>query len=662
MSRRLLFACLSLALAAVPACESPEIDSFRRDGGAAPEPGGVLEGSVLYVGPRPSCRYLEDGTPHEVIGNAVLLLFDYDNPPPPSGSATSARNLLALSGRDLFSVDDCMPLMPTAADRIPISRTLDFVWPEIPLGTEAARMDGTYPGRDYQVRGFWDDDGDFLPFFSITNLASAGDVGGGALVDPSAAIPAYQRISFGHVEDHPNGERVAGVSVTLGLPITTERPIVQLSGSTRALSAEATIPLTSDALEREERLFQLTGMRIELVRGRDELDDGRAFGPALTAAGMGAFDFRPIRHGLPIFPVDANGDGMQDLHPILGSSGVSWFGPIVLLRRARSPLEVRVGVPDVLFIATVRPSRVLGADQGFVPRETFARPEIIVPPIAVMVTNPAAPGICRVPIVAPGNYAELYEGLPVVDCQELPTGNYDVNVLSGLAGAIPHDLLTECVAECVMGGTDEATCQASCATSAALRSETGVSFEGGVFSSQAWSIPNELGCPDTAYRPTALNQLDPPRMDGSLLACDDEGSVLLVHQGREGSFSVIEPDASSAGDETVTTDGHGVTACEAALHTAGPMAGMVAPVDYQSFPAELEALCCGPVRHLCGVPLCDPRTSADLPGYPEAVRGGGADGSVRATREIREEDEVMVVEGVAVPTCVPFLPPAQCCD
>jgi hypothetical protein len=652
----------SLALAAILGCESPETDSFRRDGGAAPEPAGVLEGSVLYVGPRPSCRFLEDGTPHEVIGNVILLLFDYDNPPPPSGSATSARNLLALSGRDVFSVTDCMPLSPTPDDLRPISRTIDFVWPEIALGTSPMRMDGTLPGRAYQVRGFFDADGDFLPFFSVSNLASAGDIGGGALVDPSAAVPAYLPIAFGHVEDHPDGQRVVGVSVTLGLPITTERPIVQLSESTRALSAEAAIPLLPDALEREEALFQLTGMRVELVRSRETTDGARAFGPALTAAGLGAFDFRPVRHGLPIFPVDANGDGMQDLHPILGSSGVSWYGPIVLLRRARSPMEVATGIPDVLFIATVRPSRVLGVDQGFVPRRTFAQPEIIVPPVAVMVTNPAAPAICRVPIVAPGSYAELYEGLPVVDCQELPTGNYDVNVLSGLAGAVPHDLIAECVAACVMGGTDEATCQASCATSAALASETGGAFDGGVFSSQAWSIPNELGCPDTDYRPTAINQLDPPAADGSLLSCDDPASVLLAHQGREGAFAVVEPDPMTAGDPAATTNGHGVMACTTALHTMGPMAGMVGPVAYRPFPPDFEALCCQPVRHLCGIPLCDARTSADLPGYPEAVRGGGMDGSVRATREIRAEGEVMEVDGVTVPTCVPFLPPAQCCD
>ena len=101
MSRLHLFL---LALFALPACDPPEIDTFRHDGGAAPEPVGVMTGSVLYVGPRPACTWHEDGTPSAVIGNAILLLFDYDNPPPPSGSAASARNLLSVNGRDLFSL------------------------------------------------------------------------------------------------------------------------------------------------------------------------------------------------------------------------------------------------------------------------------------------------------------------------------------------------------------------------------------------------------------------------------------------------------------------------------------------------------------------------------------------------------------------------------
>ena len=123
----------------------------------------------------------------------------------------------------------------------------------------------------------------------------------------------------------------------------------------------------------------------------------------------------------------------------------------------------------------------------------------------------------------------------------------------------------------------------------------------------------------------------------------------------------VEPDPLTSGDPAIFTNGHGVSTGTSALHTAGPLAGTVAPVAYMPFPPEFEALCCGPVTHLCGLPLCEARTSADLEGYPDAVRGAG-DGSLRATREIRAPEEVSSEGSVTSPLCVPFLPPAQCCD
>lgn len=650
----LAMGCAALGLG----CDGPPLDSLRRNGGAAPDPTGLIRGGVVYAGRRPTCEHTADGEPSRVVGNVILLLFQYDNPPPPTGSATSAANLLALSGRRLFSVSDCMPLEPTAEDLEPITREIDFAWPEIVLATGPADADGDLPTADYQIRGFYDDDGDFNPFFSIRNLATAGDVGGGAVVDPTAAIPEFRRLSFGHVDEHPLGQALDSVTVTLGAPIATERPMFEITAG-NALSSEATIPLVADTFAREEALFDLTGMHVALIPDGAHTDAGRPFAPALAAAGID-FDFRPLHHGLAITPVDANGDGVGDPHPILGSNGVNWYTPIILLRRARSPFEVLAGVPDVLFIATVRPTFVLGADQGFVGRRTVRGADVIVPPIAVMVTNPAFPTFCRVPMLAPGNVAELYESQPVVDCQELPSGNYDVNVLSGLAGAVPHDVAAECQVECEAGGTDAATCTASCATLAALETETGVVFEGGSYSSQAWSIPNDLGCPDVAYDTTPINQLDPPHEDGTFLECSDPGSVLLPHQGRLGGMSIVEPDDTNEPDETVTTDGHGVASCETALHASTLMPG---PVDYMPYPELFVERCCGPVVPFCGLPLCEARTSADVAGYPEAVRGGGTDGTVVATREMRvpDVDFTMNADGTLTPLCTPFLPPAQCC-
>ena len=64
---------------------------------------------------------------------------------------------------------------PTPEDFAFITRTAEFTWPELPLGGA------------YQIRGFFDYDGNFNPFFSVTNIPTAGDIGGGAFVDPVRA-------------------------------------------------------------------------------------------------------------------------------------------------------------------------------------------------------------------------------------------------------------------------------------------------------------------------------------------------------------------------------------------------------------------------------------------------------------------------------------------
>lgn len=643
--RSALTAILTTSLAlGVAACDLPGHDLTASQGGPGTDPTGLLRGSVLYAGQRPQCLYREDGSPYAIPGRVIMLLFQYDNPPPPSGSATSAENFMALPGDQLFSLDDCMPREPTAEDLTPITRSFGFVWPAVRLG------------RTYQLRGFYDADGDFNPFFSVRNLATAGDVGGGAFVSASAAIPTYQPLVLPPIADAPNGFVLEGISVTLGAVIQTERPIFQVSTDTRALDSRATIPLLTDSVAREEAMVRLTDMRISLVRSPRELDvlGTNPFGAALEAAGIG-FDFRGDHHGMPIAFVDADLDGAPDPHPILGSSGVPWYLPIIILRRARNPVEQRAGIPDVMLIGSIRPTVPLGVTQGFVPRETLASADIIVPPVAAVVTNPALPATCRVPYMAPGNIAELYQGRPV-DCQELPTGNYDINVLSGNAGGRSIDLVGTCVAGCVEGGGTTESCLPGCRTEAALRSDTGFVFAGGSFSSQAWSIPNELGCPDTSYKPTAVNQLDLPREDGELPSCE-ESALLLQSQGRAGAFAVVDSSDADDPDGADTSDGHGVAACQTALHTTGPLAGTPGPVTYTA-PSEE---CCGPVQHLCGLPLCPLRDADSVEGYPEASRAL-ADGG-RRTRELRvpDVDYRVRADGSIEPLCVPFLMPAGCC-
>jgi hypothetical protein len=641
------------------ACDPPNADAFRMNGGAAPDPTGVIDGSVLYVGPRPTCDYFDTGEPARIRGRIALLLFEYDNPPPPAGSATTAASLLMIPGRDVFSLADCRPESPTPADLEPIMRSVAFTWPEITLGTvsaDPATGELVPSGATYQIRGFYDDDGDFNPFFSVRNLATAGDVGGGAVVSATAAVPTFARIEMPNVADAPNGFRLQGVAVTLGAIIQTERPMFEVEATTRALSSEATIPLISDAILLEQALYDLANVRLTLVPDAGHTDGMQVWGNALRAASI-QYDFSPRVHGMPIFGVDANSDGVGDLHPILGSNGVAWYHPAIIMQRARNEIEVAAGIPPILLIGSIRPTVVSGVTQGFVQRETLTSAEVIVPPVAVMVTNPDLPVTCRVPLLAPGNIAELYETAPA-DCQELPTGNYDVNILSGVAGGRVIDIVADCVAECVAGGTDEPTCRPGCETLAMLQSDTGFRYEGGSYSSQAWSVPNDLGCPDTDYRSVAVDQLDPPRADGTFPECGADDTLMLTHQGREGSFAIADPNGANApADPTSMAVGHGEPRCQMALRTRGPMALMVDTVHYLPVP---DACCPASLTRLCGLPLCPLRDASTTEGYPEAVRAAGTS---HQTRELRVPGEDYTVDGngVITPLCVPFMMPSSCC-
>jgi hypothetical protein len=685
--------CVGLATAgALLACDGPNTDTFRREGGASPDPTGVIEGTVLYVGPRPQCVRADDDQPGtDIIGNVILTLFAYDNPPAPSGGATSALSLLAIPGSTMFSLADCMPVVPTDEDRRPVMRSVAFTWPDIALGRGPCREPNPEspgcPGQGYQIRGFFDYDNDFNPFFSVRNLPTAGDIAGGAFISTSAVPPVFYRVPFGHIDEHPNGQVASGVAVTLGAPVSTERPIFTVNGeSTRAMSSASFIPLLAGAVDRENALFDMARMRIDtIVAPTAGARPSEAWLAALDAGGIDSTHFRfgDPRYGFYISPVDANLDGMQDSHPILGTAGINYFFPIPIVRRARNPVETTLGVPDVLIVGTIKPTLTLGIPSGFV-REQLMSFDAVIPPIAVMVTNPRFPVECRVPIIPPGNVAETYERI-FVDCQELPTGNYDVNVLAGLAGATFFDERARCLAECTAGGTSMADCEAQCDFVVPNITDNGYNHcftrpDGrrtcsGSFSSQAWSIPNELGCPDTRYRLGAVNQIDPEVS----LQCGDDGSLMLPHQGRAGGWAIVDVnDHASEELSTSLDDGHGVAGCRMAPRAAE--GGAPSPVAYR--PLENPDCCPPALDRFCGLPLCPLRDAsieipADLdrgmPGegparnepyaYPEAVRAGLDGAMTRRTREMRVPGEDYRVEpnGSITPLCTPFLMPVGCC-
>jgi hypothetical protein len=674
---------IALTIAAIAGCETPNVDP-----GAAPRPTGLVHGTVLYVGPRPQCvRDEAGGGPTQIVGETVLLLFRFDNPPPPAGSATGAISLLTVPGSDMFALADCMPDAPTPADRVPIMRSAPFTWPEIALGSGPCGAGGADAGPppdggtgdagagcptiSYQIRAFYDYDADFNPFFGVRNLATAGDIGGGAFVIASVPLPQPRELRFGHVEDHPDGQVIEGVAVTLGARVNTERPIFEIAPGATALDSSARFPLAGDARAREDALWAASRLRVRAIVDRAMPVHSDPWLAALEAAGIESSLYRLGRpeYGFYVTAVDANGDGMQDPHPILGSAGTPWYTPIVIVRRARTAIEQRLGLPDVLSIGSIRPSIVLGLPTG-VPRRTMTSFDAIVPPVAVMITNPELPALCRAPIIPPGNIAELYER-GWSDCQELPSGNYDVNVLNGIAGGTVADAMERCVAECTAAGTDEATCTSDCAIVVGAQTDTGWLIDGGQYSSQAWSVPNELGCPDLLYRPGARNQIDRPRPDGALPLCGEPDSLQLATQSRQGAWAIVDaadPDPAGGFDETSTADGHGTMSCQRA---PSAVTMMVEDVTYAPPP---RPECCPPaLDRFCGRPLCPLRDASDtIDGEPLAVLTAPYDypeaavpdaTGRRTTREIREPgvDYRVEADGSITPLCTPFLMPVECC-
>lgn len=216
-----------LALAAVlVACKDVTVDDERNDKRLFPARG-VIRGTVTYVGPRPCSR---NG---HIVGNAVILVSDRRNPPPPAGIATSAVNFVSVTGDVLFANEPrsvskelfCPPTSPTITASAPFALA--------PL-----------EGGSYQISAFYDRRGRFWPTFKFRNLPEAGDYGGGYVdLDDARAnagnpnyLPKYLpvdvgtpqgQVAPGEIPDFvigPNGYVADNIPVTIGALVPFTRP------------------------------------------------------------------------------------------------------------------------------------------------------------------------------------------------------------------------------------------------------------------------------------------------------------------------------------------------------------------------------------------------------------------------------------------------------
>jgi hypothetical protein len=235
-----------LGLATVAACGSVPDDPGAR----IFAPGGVIEGTVLYQGPRPCSM---NG---HIVGAAIMLVFDRQNPPPPNGLGATVVNFADVTGDTLFANE---PRYTGSSMYCPYAEGFtDTITVSAPFAVSPV------PAGSYIIQSFYDYTGDFLPTFKFRELPEQGDIGGGdidtadALKDVNAGNPNYQphflEIDVGTPQPLPDaglpptpvpaytlpseGYVANNVSVSVGLVLPTTRPYFYPQGVTQTLSSD----------------------------------------------------------------------------------------------------------------------------------------------------------------------------------------------------------------------------------------------------------------------------------------------------------------------------------------------------------------------------------------------------------------------------------------
>lgn len=337
-------------------------------------------------------------------GNAVVLLYDAERPPPPQGSGRPVA-FAVIPQEELFGSDLNTDMTgPFAAP---------FVFPLVS------------PGR-YLLRGFIDTDTcrpvtaschgpDFIPWYTVTGEPNVGDVAGAA-VDPKTLA---QRVVEVREDEDGTPQPVLGVSVSF-VPSTTilkDRPAfdvlgaspIELNGGIKTFKIRSR-PIVDGVVHLADPKF--------LVRFADENKDG--------------------------IPDDANRDNLPDLWPRivvrklangsglaeendLDSNGILDTQGVEYLRADGVPSD---GLPDQVVLAAALLQD--GLPPGLLDNE--GRPQmnvvlevteltVAVRPLALDARNPAAP----VPLAG------------------LPSGRYSVTVVqsTGQVWRVPNELAPE---------------------------------------------------------------------------------------------------------------------------------------------------------------------------------------------------------------------------
>ncbi len=431
-------------------------------------PAGAIEGTLTYAGP-PPCT--ENGG---IVGAALVLAFNKNLLPPPEGLGTSAASFNVVPGEILFSsIRDKLVFAPDNSLRCPDSAAA-------PISASASWAVAPLPAGTYQMRGFYDRDGDFNPAFSISNLPTKGDVGGGAISNAAEVLakgapPQFTAIEVGVFDPAqeklvipPTGSRVQGIGVTLAQPLPLERPVYYPSAVTDDVAGNKDPKKVTIASDFEFASFPPTDkdfIRITLTAGvpAEELD----------AAAVSPF-FMPVKNPAATIYMtveDANRDGVVDDKDTVPESPLvpslyplSIFSKLIsgqVLRGQTKPRVIMQGLTlfkSLILTTTKRPSPDPNDPSKYVVFQSF-EPDVRVAlrPAAICVdpADPSKPGVLVLSrqkakdgtpiltdetVVKQGLQRQFGRPFDIVyGC--LPQGNYAMNLVypTGQAWTLPNE-------------------------------------------------------------------------------------------------------------------------------------------------------------------------------------------------------------------------------
>lgn len=327
-----------------------------------------IEGTVLVQG--------------RTRGNAVVLLYDADRPPPPVGAGRPVT-FTVIPRAQLFGAAGLEESGPFFA---PFAFSL------------------VAPGR-YTVRGFIDADtcgtgvqpchaADFIPWYDVTGQPNAGDVGGAA-VDLGTRQPRVLEVA---AREDGTLNAVTGVTVSFSDAVSTvplDRPSFRVEGGSRFEPASGTKLVTLKPEPIQEGVMDVRPPGF-LVRYVDDNNDGV---PDLDSAGKPALWPRVVVRKLAAAPSLADENDL-DRNGVLDAQGADY----VHLDNSQD------GQPDLVVLRSELVTdglyAALNTGEGGSPRMT----PIIVPeltlavlPVAVDARDPRAPAALKA--VPSGRYS-----------------------------------------------------------------------------------------------------------------------------------------------------------------------------------------------------------------------------------------------------------------